>query len=174
MDELRRERKTAMVLADEDIEEYILLDLVEGEAQDKKDRSPHLNEVLEQKEKFNAELCQTVSILKLGYMWRVLQIVHGGKATILGAEAYIKRVRQIEKQKVKNQGGKGTMMKGMSQVISQVGFGATGNSSAANNLISGQANKDIKDPLLLDIDKYMTELVGKITATGTAKLKSFV
>jgi len=32
MDELRRERKTAMVLADEDIEEYILLDLVEGEA----------------------------------------------------------------------------------------------------------------------------------------------
>ena len=32
MDELRRERKPAMVLADEDIEEYILLDLVEGEA----------------------------------------------------------------------------------------------------------------------------------------------
>lgn len=30
MDELRRERKTAMVLADEDIEEYILLDLIEG------------------------------------------------------------------------------------------------------------------------------------------------
>ena len=47
MDELRRERKTAMVLADEDIEEYILLDLIEGESQDKKDRTPHLNEVLE-------------------------------------------------------------------------------------------------------------------------------
>ena len=31
MDELRRERKTAMVLADEDIEEYILLDLIEGQ-----------------------------------------------------------------------------------------------------------------------------------------------
>jgi len=127
-----------------------------------------LNEVLEQKAFFNAELCQTVSILKLGYMWRVLQIVHGSKATILGAEAYIKRVRQIEKQKIKNQGGKGMMMKGMSQVISQVGLGSMGNSSAANNLISGQTNKDIKDPLLLDIDKYMTELVGKITSNGTA------
>jgi len=57
MDELRRERKTAMVLADEDIEEYILLDLIEGAATEKKDRSPHLNEVLEQKEKFNADLC---------------------------------------------------------------------------------------------------------------------
>lgn len=101
-------------------------------------------------------------------MWRVLQIVHGSKATILGAEAYIKRVRQIEKQKIKNQGGKGMMMKGMSQVISQVGLGSMGNSSAANNLISGQTNKDIKDPLLLDIDKYMTELVGKITSNGTA------
>jgi len=72
MDELRRERKTAMVLADEDIEEYILLDLIEGEKMDKKDRSLHLNNVLEKKDKFNADLCQTVSILKLGYMWRVL------------------------------------------------------------------------------------------------------
>lgn len=114
MDELRRERKTAMVLADEDIEEYILLDLIEGESQDKKDRTPHLNEVLEQKERFNADLCQTVSILKLGYMWRVLQIVHGSKATILGAEAYIKRVRLIEKRKMQQSGGKGVMMKGMS------------------------------------------------------------
>jgi len=72
MDELRRERKTAMVLADEDIEEYILLDLIEGEKTDKKDRSLHLNNVLEKKDKFNSDLCQTVSILKLGYMWRVL------------------------------------------------------------------------------------------------------
>jgi len=101
MDELRRERKTAMVLADEDIEEYILLDMIEGEKQEKKDRSLHLNAVLDKKEKFNVDLCQTVSILKLGYMWRVLQLVHGNKATILGAEAYIKRVRMIEKQKLK-------------------------------------------------------------------------
>jgi len=104
MDELRRERKTAMVLADEDIEEYILLDLIEGAKMDKKDRTPHMNLVLEKKEKFNDELCQTVSILKLGYMWRVLQIVHGAKATILGAEAYIKRVKQIEKKKLQMNG----------------------------------------------------------------------
>jgi len=39
LDELRRERKTKMVLADEDIEEYIDLDLVEGETLDEKDQS---------------------------------------------------------------------------------------------------------------------------------------
>jgi hypothetical protein len=37
LDELRRERKTIMVLADADIEEYIDLDLVEGESIDEKD-----------------------------------------------------------------------------------------------------------------------------------------
>lgn len=43
MDEIRRERKTSMVLADEDIEEYITLDIVEGEKMDKKDRSHFMN-----------------------------------------------------------------------------------------------------------------------------------
>jgi hypothetical protein len=38
-----------MVLADEDIEEYILLDLIEGEKLNKKDRTPHMNEVIETK-----------------------------------------------------------------------------------------------------------------------------
>ena len=37
LDELRRERKTKMVIADADIEEYIDLDLVEGEMLDEKD-----------------------------------------------------------------------------------------------------------------------------------------
>ena len=166
MDELRRERKTSMVLADEDIEEYILLDLIEGATMDKKDRSQHLNEVLEQKERFNLDLCQTVSILKLGYMWRVLQIVHGSKATILGAEAYIKRVRQIEKLKIKQSGGKGIMMKGMSKVISQNGIGSMENSSALDNAVGGNKERDIKDPLLLDIDKYIEELGTKIRDLG--------
>tara|TARA_B110000285_G_C15106323_1_gene608225 strand:+ start:1926 stop:2189 length:264 start_codon:yes stop_codon:yes gene_type:complete len=50
-----------------------------------------------------------------------------------------------------------------------------GNSSAANNLIGGGQNaKDIKDPLLQDIDNYMTELVGKINVTGATKLKNIV
>jgi hypothetical protein len=57
MDEIRRERKTSMVLADEDIEEYITLDLVEGEKLDKKDRSHFLNKVIEKKGVFKAELC---------------------------------------------------------------------------------------------------------------------
>lgn len=37
LDEIRRERKTIMVLADDNIEEYVDLDLVEGESLDEKD-----------------------------------------------------------------------------------------------------------------------------------------
>jgi hypothetical protein len=54
-------------------------------------------------------------------MWKVLQIVNGGKATNLGAEAYIKRVRHIEKKKNKESGVKGVMMKGMSKVVNAMG-----------------------------------------------------
>lgn len=46
LDELRRERKTKMVLADEDIEEYVDLDLVEGELMDEKDQTPFLKAIL--------------------------------------------------------------------------------------------------------------------------------
>jgi len=49
-----------------------------------------------------------------------------------------------------------------------------GNSVDGNNLLGAQNNKDIKDPLLLDIDKYMTELVGKISSTGAGNLKNFI
>ena len=57
MDEIRRERKTSMVLADEDIEEYITLDIIEGEKMDKKDRTHFMNTVIEKKNVFRAELC---------------------------------------------------------------------------------------------------------------------
>lgn len=57
MDELRRERKTIMVLADADIEEYIDLDLVEGESIDEKDQSPFLKDVLAKKKAFKQDMC---------------------------------------------------------------------------------------------------------------------
>jgi len=53
------------------------------------------------------------------------------------------------------------------------GYKGTGNSSAMN-ILAGKNDKDIKDPLLLDIDNYMTELVKKIHSAGASNMKSFI
>jgi hypothetical protein len=72
MDELRRERKIRMVLADAEIEEYIKLDLsVEIDLDDPNASEFHKRTVLD-KQKFKEDLCQKVSIIKLDYMLRVL------------------------------------------------------------------------------------------------------
>lgn len=47
MDELRRERKTKMVLNDEEIELYIEQDLIEAEKMDPKDMTPFLKKIVE-------------------------------------------------------------------------------------------------------------------------------
>lgn len=96
MDELRRERKIKMVLDDAEIEEYIKLDLVEAELMDPKDMSYFLVKIMEEKKQFKLRLAQTVSILRLGYMFKMLQGVHSGKASMLGAEAFTKKVRKTE------------------------------------------------------------------------------
>jgi len=57
MDELRRERKTKMVLNDEEIEQYIEQDLVEVEKMDVKDMTPFQRKIVEEKQTFKAKLC---------------------------------------------------------------------------------------------------------------------
>lgn len=79
MDELRRERKIKMVLADTGIEAYIKLDL-EGVSLESDDLSADVRQVLMDKKKFKDKLCQTVSILRLGYIFKVLKMIHQGKA----------------------------------------------------------------------------------------------
>ena len=95
MDELRRERKISMVLAE--IEEYIKLDLT-GVKEDDEGISLFMKKVLISKRVFREELCQKVSILRLGYMFKVLKVVHPGKATMLGAEAFMVKMKKLEKK----------------------------------------------------------------------------
>lgn len=98
MDELRRERKICMVLADAEIEEYIKLDLSSGVKEDDEGISPFMKQVLIAKRMFREELCQKVSILRLGYMFKVLKVCHPGKATMLGAEAFMVKMKKLEKK----------------------------------------------------------------------------
>ena len=95
MDELRRERKISMVLADAEIEEYIKLDLT-GVKEDDEGISLFMKKFLISKRVFREELCQKVSILRLGYMFKVLKVVHPGKATMLGAEAFMVKMKKLE------------------------------------------------------------------------------
>ena len=99
MDELRRERKIIMVLADSDIEDYIKLDLSEGEPDDQ--MTPFKKRVLEDKKRFREDLAQKVSILRLGYMFKMLKAVHPAKAQMLGAEAFKLKVMKIESKDIK-------------------------------------------------------------------------
>lgn len=59
--------------------------------------TPFLKQIIEEKALFKKKLCQTVSILRLGYMFKVLQAVHPGKANMLGAEAYMYKAKKTEK-----------------------------------------------------------------------------
>lgn len=49
------------------------------------------------KKKFKDELSQTVSILRLGYMFKMLKAIHQGKATMLGAEAFKIKAMRLER-----------------------------------------------------------------------------
>jgi len=100
MDELRRERKIEMVLADDNIEEYIKLDL-ENQTEDE-ELSAYHKSVLEAKKVFRNQLCQKVSILRLGYMYKMLKQVHPGRANMLAAEAFKAKVMKLEKKDKKS------------------------------------------------------------------------
>jgi hypothetical protein len=87
MDELRRERKIRMVLADAEIEQYIKLDLTNLKETDT-DIHPFAKQVIIEKRIFKEQLCQKVSIIRLGYMFEVLKACYPGKAQMLGADFF--------------------------------------------------------------------------------------
>lgn len=99
MDELRRERKIRMVLADAEIEQYIKLDLTTLR-EDDPDLSPYAKSIMTEKKMFKEQLCQKVSIIRLGYMFDVLKACYPGKAQMLGADFF--EVKQVKQEKFEN------------------------------------------------------------------------
>lgn len=99
MDELRRERKIRMVLADAEIEQYIKLDLTNIKETDT-DITPFAKAVIIEKRIFKEQLCQKVSIIRLGYMFEVLKACYPGKAQMLGADFF--EAKQQKQDRVDN------------------------------------------------------------------------
>jgi len=146
MDELRRERKIEMVLADLDIENYIKLDLSGYTDPNDEGISPYLKKVLENKIKFKENLCQKVSILRLGYMFRVLKTVHAGKASMLSAEAF--KVKVIKMESTENKRKKFSKKNNNSSVAK----------SMDSQLIREERALNIMDPLLMNISQFIEEI----------------
>lgn len=165
MDELRRERKIAMVLADSDIEEYIQLDLSHIESDE--EMSLFKRRVLSEKRKFRADLCQKVSILRLGYMFKMLKAVHPGKASMLGAEAFklkvIKMENKDDKRKAFDLGGMGnqSMISGDPLLASMQSVNME--AAAAKN---DTKSMNIVDPLLKNINDFVQSVKGEILDIG--------
>jgi len=147
MDELRRERKIRMVLADAEIEEYIKLDLT-GKNEDEEGINPYLKQILQEKRLFKEALCQKVSIIRLGYMYTVLKAVHPGKASMLGAEAFNVKVHKVESRMQKRREqfaeGKDTMVNS-----------SQGGSQDSITLKKGAAADSIVDPVLHGINTFV-------------------
>ena len=160
IDEIRRERKIRMVLADERIEEYIKLDL-EGNVDDvPSEQQDFFKQVLEDKKKFRADMCQKVSILRLGYMLKVLQAVHPGKATMLSAEAFKVKVLKLQSAESKR-----------NQFIQQM---AAGGRESMNSLaIKEKNNTMIIDPLLKNINEFVRKIREQINEFGTEQAQKF-
>lgn len=96
LDELRRERKIEMVLQDEQIEEYIKFDMSGRSDPNEEGLTPFQRQQIIKKQKFRAVLCQKVSILRLGYMLKVLKACHPGKASMLGADAFKQKLMRLQ------------------------------------------------------------------------------
>ena len=165
LDEMRRERKILMVIKDLDVEEYITLDLSEALTADDTDFPPFMKRVVEEKRRFRAELCQLVSVLRLGYMYKMLRVVHPEKASMLGAEAFKVKVLKYERRQLSR---KRRLQKGQMSAA-----------SASTNMISSSgsmADSDDKNrvylftnPILTTIHDYITTLRTRIGQAGQQK-----
>lgn len=163
MDELRRERKIKMVLADSGIEEYIKLDL-EGVTLESEDLTPEVRQVLMDKKKFKDKLCQTVSILRLGYIYKVLKMIHPGKATMLGAEAFKIKVMKLEKGETKAK-------KTKKEQFQKAGSQGLGTQSMDDDALKMQEKaNNITDPMLIGINEFVQSLKMDIMSAGANKL----
>jgi len=170
LDELRRERKIKMVLADAEIEEYIKLDLSNANPDDP-DMTDFKRKTLMEKKVFKEDVTQKVSIIRLGYMFKVLKAVHPGKASMLGAEAFQTKVKKAESSKNKKRNRFLGQQSGVSGIF--------GKSSAGGSMVmEGKGNQknvedQITDPVLSGINKFIHSMMDMIVEAGTAKLKVF-
>lgn len=161
MDELRRERKISMVLADAEIESYIKLDFGDLDPT-AEGLDPFHKKAIEDKIAFRENLCQRISILRLGYMFRVLNAVHPGKASMLSAESF--KVKFI---KMENKNDKRKKFASKKKNKDSADSGGTMDSQ----IIREERALNITDPLLSTVNNIINEISENVTKAGGEKKK---
>ena len=161
IDELRRERKIKMVLAEEDIEDYIRIDLKAALAQPVESLEPHVRAVVEAKQKSQYELCQRLAYLRLGYMLTVLRKIHPQRAGMLSAESFRTKIVKLEaeERKMDKRAGMDRKSAFAKQAAGTTSLGEVGN-------IRVSAVKRTTDELLLSVTEYVDKLITFIKRDG--------
>jgi hypothetical protein len=153
MDELRRERKIRMVLADAEIEQYIKLDLTTLN-EDDPDISPFAKSIMLEKKIFKDQLCQKVSIIRLGYMFDVLKACYPGKAQMLGADFF--ESKQMRQEKSEN--------KRRSNFVQ--GRNASSMASSIDNIQMKTQNRIIENSILESVNSQISQIRNEIESLG--------
>lgn len=172
LDELRRERKIEMVLADDNIEKYIELDFESIQSQEQIDNTPYLQRILSDKAIFRERMCQKISVLKPLYIFRMLKKVFPDKASMLTAEAFKQKVIKIEAKKGKEKRNAFKQGPGTSYISN---FSATDNQKNAisQSLVMKDNLKDqvINDPILQNVNLFVQSIKEEIEEMGSKQLK---
>ena len=96
MQELRKDRKIRMTIADKNIDEYIMLNLEELPPEN--ERSPFLTQVLKDKEDQRNDMLIQVSQMQLHQIMLMLRTTFGHKATMIKGSAFQAKVDNLLKK----------------------------------------------------------------------------
>lgn len=100
LDEVRKERKITMVLTDDNVDEYINMDMTEIDIQAAKrmtDLPANIKLACEKKVAFRERLAQNTSIFRLDYILRVMRKVFNGKYSIANPDGFKNKLKALQK-----------------------------------------------------------------------------
>jgi len=103
-------------------------------------------------------------------MYKVLQAVWPGKASMLGAEAFMYKVKKAERQSNKR---KGFAVKAAGQKSAMSNVHSTQGSSQDNMAgVDNNKESDLKEPMLVGVDTFIDGITVKMQDAALKKLKS--
>lgn len=97
-------------------------------------------------------------------MFKVLQAVHPGKASMLGADAFMSKVKKVERKLNKK---KSFDLSGAKSGI----MSTQGSQDLIGKLDIAKHIANIESPLLIGMDKFITSLKEQFTETGATRMK---
>lgn len=97
IDELRRDRKIKMAIKDSNyLKEYIAVDLDEADQTDVEQQSAAVKKIVNDKLVFKKGLAKKLSIIKLNFIYRVVEELNPGRAGILDPGRFAEKAKKLD------------------------------------------------------------------------------